>query len=353
MHTMADEVVLERPLTTWVSCRPAGAPTQDERVHKVTIHPDWSVETPHDLAAEAVASAFGGGVTCVRIEASLAAARQGLRLAMRLEPHPMYRRGQGDWCPYDPATGQGGSVSLPSAVAAAARVRSASHLAPRHRADAGQTHDLLRSLLSAFDDRLRGPGPDHPSAALITEADGLTRLWHAGVHPDEVPRLASILTACAPPHPVRYYLSLAYSRLKEDWLRTYLTDWVPTPECCPMAWEAGDESRAERLDAWRQVGVFVTEEQYGNLHGQRPPPGYTPIAALLPPAPPPTHHLEAVLPRLGRYWPDPPRAEVAVMLAVAGTPSALYKHVRAGARSTADLLTSRLQARKLPQRNQS
>ena len=54
------------PLEVVVRCRTS--PTaEDARTHPVTIHPDWSVTTPHDLDAERVGMALGGYCSCVEL----------------------------------------------------------------------------------------------------------------------------------------------------------------------------------------------------------------------------------------------------------------------------------------------
>ena len=40
---------------------------EDAWTHRVTIHPDWSVTTPHDLDAERVGMALGGYCSCVEL----------------------------------------------------------------------------------------------------------------------------------------------------------------------------------------------------------------------------------------------------------------------------------------------
>src|SRR4051812_21417710 len=58
------------PLVLEVSC-PSGV---DGR-HEVTLAPDWSMQSPHDLVAERVLVAFGGSSPCLKLEQAIAAAR--------------------------------------------------------------------------------------------------------------------------------------------------------------------------------------------------------------------------------------------------------------------------------------
>ena len=47
------------PLTLEIECRTSPR-ARKGALHEVTIEPDWAVSTPHDIAAERVAAAFGG-----------------------------------------------------------------------------------------------------------------------------------------------------------------------------------------------------------------------------------------------------------------------------------------------------
>jgi hypothetical protein len=53
------------PLTLKVRCWTSRSSKAPVTRHPVTIHPDWSVTTPHDLESERVAAAFGGYLSCL------------------------------------------------------------------------------------------------------------------------------------------------------------------------------------------------------------------------------------------------------------------------------------------------
>ena len=49
--------------------------------HRVIIHPDWTVDVPHDIEAERVARSFGGWSTCLElVERVIPAYRRALDL---------------------------------------------------------------------------------------------------------------------------------------------------------------------------------------------------------------------------------------------------------------------------------
>src|SRR3954452_20733042 len=66
------------PLVLEVSC-PSGV---DGR-HEATVTPNWTVQAPHDLAAERVLVAFGGSSPCLRLEQAVKAGRLWLEMELR------------------------------------------------------------------------------------------------------------------------------------------------------------------------------------------------------------------------------------------------------------------------------
>lgn len=66
----------DQPATIRVPC--SGVPyALGPATYAVTVAPDWTVETPHDLAAERVALAFGGYSSCLElVEKGVPAARR-------------------------------------------------------------------------------------------------------------------------------------------------------------------------------------------------------------------------------------------------------------------------------------
>ena len=73
------------PVTLRLECRTA--PHSEAGVaHKLTLYPDWSMRAKHELEAERVAAAFGGYTSCLRLEAPVTAAHDGLELLARRVP---------------------------------------------------------------------------------------------------------------------------------------------------------------------------------------------------------------------------------------------------------------------------
>ena len=87
----------DSPMTFAIECRLS--PTSAKgRKHPVTIHPDWSVSTPHKLAAERVASAFGGYTSCLGlVDLTLPMFRKELPLLSRDIHLALRRDAQDGW----------------------------------------------------------------------------------------------------------------------------------------------------------------------------------------------------------------------------------------------------------------
>lgn len=139
-------------LTFHIECRPSPTASRGPR-HAVTIHPDWEVETPHDLEAERVAVAFGGYTSCLKlIEKSIPAFRMVLPILVRRELAPIQRDAHGDWhlsSDAQVAKCCRGRRFL-SAAAAARHVRGAAHISRAFDAPQWQVASLLRATTQAW-----------------------------------------------------------------------------------------------------------------------------------------------------------------------------------------------------------
>jgi hypothetical protein len=249
-----------RALTLDLECRTSkdaasGAP------HPVTITTDWRFESPHDLAAERVAVAFGGFTSCLGVaEYAVPALHEAVRLHARIAPVPVARSGERGWMVNEPVPGctcQKRFFSTPAV--AASHARDPGHLALKH----GAVEDLLGSLIRASlgalaQDRPPLDGPGAPKT-LVREGDGLARLWAVGVHPDRVRALADLVPGCTEPLPVAYYLGAATRDLDRTWLTATLAQ-RPDPDVA--AWVAWSEEAVGPVHRpgyghWLGLGVPV------------------------------------------------------------------------------------------------
>jgi hypothetical protein len=175
--------VVTEPLTVQVGCWTSPAAQAEGVQHPVTVHPDGSLTTPHDLPAERLAAAFGGYLSCLELVDRVLPALDGWWLLQRRQVLPPMSRGtHGSWQVLPAAAGP---CCRPAATAAevAEHLRSTGHLT---RA-AGLPERLVRPLARAL--RTANGTPDlPPDAALdalgcVRGVDGVAALWQAGVHP--------------------------------------------------------------------------------------------------------------------------------------------------------------------------
>ncbi|MCV7384460.1 hypothetical protein H7K14_11485 [Mycolicibacter longobardus] len=180
--------------------------------HEVTLDPEWAISTPHDLEAERLAVALGGWISCLELEPAIKAAKHGMLLRMRRKWYPLHRRGVGDWRIRDMGR-CGYQISFPSAVTAAAYVRSPGHLAARFGAIDWQVAGLLETLACEFGTFAAPPLDWEQSLPLVEEPDGFEMLWDAGIHPRKVPALADRIGSARRALPAHHYIDIAYSGL--------------------------------------------------------------------------------------------------------------------------------------------
>ncbi|UBV13918.1 hypothetical protein [Mycolicibacterium fortuitum] len=197
------------PQTFDIPCQ-SSRETHDHTTHEITISPDWTVSTPHDLEAERVAAAFGGWISCLELESAVKAVRMGMALHLRRRWYPLHHVGPANWTIYRKRGGH--TKRFASAITAAAYARSADHLSEMHGAPAWQIHRLIELF------RCRFTGYVAPTAGadrhdLVLEPHGLDRLWDAGIHPESLPHIRRWVGEPDRPLSVAAYIEIAYSRI--------------------------------------------------------------------------------------------------------------------------------------------
>lgn len=194
----------------------------DATRHPISIGPDWTVTTPHDLDAERVASAFGGYSTClVLVERVLPAIRAMTQWRARRVVPRLRRGARGSWAVAGASRARC-CRPAPRAGDAAAHLRGLDHLWAR--ADA--PGPLVSRVADAVDHAHRGAGtfvlaPDdldtlrrcvHPGTEPV-------EAWEAGLHPDVVAAVHDhVVGADGPPLPLALYLGVVTRRPDLAWL---------------------------------------------------------------------------------------------------------------------------------------
>ena len=345
--------------------------------HPVTLHADWSVELPHDLQAERVATAFGAYTSCLDfVDTAVPAFRDGLAVLLRRARLPLRHDAQG-W-KVRPSAPCCRRATFASAALAATHLRSVDHLASRRRALPWQ----VAALVAAFDEEFptaRQP-PRHRVAGRIREVGGLRELWRCGLHPDQVAQFADLAREVTEPLPLRYYLAMAHgagdiawfaavigARLDPD-VATWLAE-VPAPRDLgpPEVWaqwlgiglprstiltllEAevdAEEAQAISVRLGEPLPVVANELARWAQAGCRP--GVDHVVALrrhgIAHPVPSSAAIDDLCDELGehdpqaREWMSPARTEAAVLLSILQTRAAVPRHARRGIRRVADLST--------------
>lgn len=238
-------------LVVEVECQTSVRARRGKR-HPVTIEPDWSVSTPHDLDAERIAVAFGGYTSCLSlVDTTIPAFRESLALlTRRTRPRLLPGRG-GSWrLPEDLEVSRccvDATFRTPAKVLR--HLRSIDHLVGAFEAPAWQlrqVYSAAEQVWGSWEGRSR-VGPEVSS--LVREPAGVSDLWHAGIRPDEIIEMAATADMVDEALPVAFYLAMAYGEADPDWFRRALRH-RPDPDVA--AWLAG-LSRREQIgdgDTW-------------------------------------------------------------------------------------------------------
>ena len=261
----------DQPATIRVPC--TGVPyALGSATHAVTVAPDWTVETPHDLAAERVALAFGGYSSCLElVEKVVPAARRRLQLLARRTPAKLVRQPGGGWGPAITAAGcceESTRSWMPTAEKAAAHVWSIRHQA----AIASCRYDLLRLVTAVLvRGHCGGRRAFSVSDAEMKRADRLIvgdfggqRLWDVGLHPRLVPLIHEVVSPREAPLPMAFYLGVITERPDLRWVRRtleQLTEEIPdetaaeTAEWLAWSYTCQDVGRPEMRRDYLALGL--------------------------------------------------------------------------------------------------
>ncbi len=356
-----------------MECRTSREATSG-RPHPIRIHADWSVETPHDLAAERIAAAFGGYTSCLElVERVVPAVARAMPLLARRAPLPL-RRAEDDRTWVVPPL-RGCRCSHPtfgSARSAGIHLRSTPHLSRQLGVAAEPLEVLLDAVRGASDllDVRRLPAYDAATRALVLEDSGVDELWDAGIHPAEIAALAAPARVVAGGLPVAYFLAVRYGSADLGWVERTVARRPDPAVATWLAWTpAGHHLVREEVGDWLALGL--SRRQVEAVVAEGVPPG---AAAGLASASGRSEHAAAVdlsgwaaagchptvahvllldrhgvgrdhrparaavdnLTTIAARHPDPPdRTELGVLLALAGTTVAVERALRAGVRTAA------------------
>ncbi len=247
-------------LTFPISCRTSRDAASGRR-HALTIRDDWSVLTSHDLQAERIASAFGGYSSCLElVDRTIPRMRESLRLVARQTRPALRRDKRGDWrVPAHELVECCRNHAFPSVRSTVGHLRSPEHLANLLGLPLWQVRELVTAVSGACRPEL---GPASPSAHHVREPEGLEQLWQAGIHPTEVPRLASFASVVHEPLPTTYFEGVAYSGHRPDWLDDVLAYRPDADTAAWLAWHAPPDAAGDAADWGPWLGYGLPRQDF-------------------------------------------------------------------------------------------
>ncbi|NMO04297.1 hypothetical protein HH308_24050 [Gordonia sp. TBRC 11910] len=228
---------LDEPIVVQVPCSTRRESTSG-KVHDVVLNPDWSLTTPHDAAAEAVAVALGGWSSCHEFPNVVQAVRYFIALNLRREWFPLVHDYVGRWS-------AGVGHHFPDVYTASAFVRSYDHAAQRYNAEPTQIAILAEATewWTATD---RPETFDRWRDQLACGEVG--KLWEAGIHPDSIPRIRAWAGADHAEINAEQVIELAYTDLTPSDIRLLTSDVGSV--CDAADWLGGGVHRSR---PWLQV----------------------------------------------------------------------------------------------------
>lgn len=359
-------------LAFMIECRHARNATSGDR-HEVIIHADWTVTTPHDMTAERVAMAFGGYTSCLElVDQTIPRLRESMsRVARRTRP--MLRRDKRrEWRvpTLEMAACCRGRAFL-SVLTIVEHLRSPKHLASLHALPLWQVETIVQHVSRACRPNFTSMAPQ---ARYVREPQGPARLWRAGVHPDEIPLLASYAAAVGEPLPCAYYEGVVYSGHDPGWINEVLENRPDADTAAWLAWQAPpDGMLADVTELGRWLGYGLSRSDFAIAVERLVPADSIPEVARATgwsvrtaarvvlgfakadcrPTPemlgtiaglrveytvPGMKVVDAAVADAHQLGTSIERTELGVMLALSGSRPALLSAIRSGARNAGDLL---------------
>lgn len=258
----------DHPVTVSVCC---GADRSGLAEHAVTIGPAaeragvWLVETGHDLEAERVAAALGGGrVTCLDIADREVPAIEGYWRSLRrdvlvdIQPETARRAKTAAWFVTARVKGcECESKRWDRAEQAAAHLRDLSHWCRERGARYPSTERFLRLLQkatgsAAWNER----GPLSTSSRCVERDDDLFRLWESGIHPDVVNELHTGL-GLSDPLSAQAYLHIVTRQIDLDWLRQFISGGPQAVAWAATTWTEWDAGHPGARIEWFEAGLHL------------------------------------------------------------------------------------------------
>lgn len=358
-----------RPLTLEIGCR-TDPDSLNGPVHWLTIHPDWSIEVPHDPELEGLAEALGGWSSCMTaVEPATRAVSQMIGQFLRTETPPLRRlQKTGAWFVNDDAPGCCEFTQFTDVTSAARHIYSARHIAAKFQADEHTTSTILRAVTRAWKHWPLPATSNDLERRIQHGRKGLLELWRAGIHPADVSAAVALASDVQEPLSTGYVIQIVHNPTAAfthlDTLSTRPTaewaDWVATHGGSYSDASTGDVVQLLKLGLSQsdiQTALdaeidLITVHMMVRTSGVRPSAATAWLCSWAAVGcEPSSRHWDTLvehnaatrrpsrsainqLVRDARpWWPDADRTELAVMLAVIGSNSEVIYCVQRGLRS--------------------
>lgn len=238
-------VDLPGPVTVTVTCRTSRDSSKGSKRHPVTLHPNGTIDTGHDLEQERILAALGGYLSCLELaDVAAPAVLEWYALERRLVPRPICaKQARGPWHAAKKAQCCA-RRGYQTPQDAAAHARDPKHVALTHGAHAWQVAALCRGIAVE-------PAPEMPG-------EPWTTMWECGMHPDELDRISLEIDA-DDPLPMQFYLGVVARHPKLEWIRDTMRAVPLEPRSITyLAWTYGKADRADSAlrARWLRTGIM-------------------------------------------------------------------------------------------------
>lgn len=210
-------------LTIEIPCTAAPG-TKDGLMHPITIHPDWSVTTMHDLVAERVGREFGAWCSCLHfVDRVVPAYRDALGIILT----PTQLESDGAWWqssePWTPDAGcEASEHQTRNLGRALAHEISPQHHAGRYGADRWMLEEHDRVVVEQYRSLMKLAGNAWAAAAdqrVITDApESVVMLWESGMLSTQIEAIARSLPSAVLPLSPAFYRQAHFEHDDIDWL---------------------------------------------------------------------------------------------------------------------------------------
>lgn len=248
-----------RGLVLTVDCSTTpGSPGSE---HLLVIHPDWSVDTGHDLESERIAVALGGHSSCVAlVDRVVPAFRAAMQLhGRRTLPAVVPCTWPAGWSLDDRSDGMRSCscTTFEGLSSTVTHARSVRHLAqtygfaPAQHWLLNRLHRLVRLSAVSYGGFHRPPRSE--VQRIVRESDGARLLWGLGIHPGLAFAIHQTLWSEESAVPADLYAAVAYRRPGFDYLRRVI---AASPEPAVATWAAATERAEDRRDPDARASVL-------------------------------------------------------------------------------------------------